>query len=126
MEASFCNSASPLQRDSDIIRVSLSLKEQVPIQMLQAVMPVEQSVLHGNLLQPLHHEFGNLLELGFAGRNTSRVDVSTLESREQQFAWSCSVRMGTSEADRNLKEIQKPHGCRRGMIGSVVEKDDCV
>jgi len=89
-------------------------------------MPVEQSVLHGYLLQSIHHEFGNLLELGFAGRNTSRVDVSTLESSEQQFAWSRCIRMGTSKTDRNLKEIQKPHGCRRGMIRSVVEKDDCV
>ena len=53
----------------------------------QAVVPEHDPVVPWNLLDSLHHQLDDVLEVLLAGGQLLRVDVLPLEVREEELDW---------------------------------------
>ena len=123
------------------------LEEEVPVGVLQAVVPEKDAVVFRNLLKSVEHQVDHILEvaedkkrkmigendtahevdacidhLRLALRDMRRVDVGGLEGGEQQLNWSCIIGMWAGEEHRHLQASQQVQGALAGMIGCIVQQ----
>ena len=101
---------------------SQAAKAEITIGLHQAVVPVEDAVRLGDLLQSLKDQLGNLEEVLLACWNSSWVDVVCFKGREEQFNSCCSIRMWTRKDAWDGKLLQHPKSCGIRMVRGIVKK----
>ena len=62
-------------------------------------------MLERNLLRPLHHQLGHLVELGLASWDVPGIDVCPLKGSEPKFGWGSVVGVRAGEEKWQLKSF---------------------
>jgi hypothetical protein len=85
--------------------ISDFVEAEIPVDVQQAVMPVENQVLFRNFLTSCYHQLHGVVEMRLAQWNLVGVDVRFLKSCKKELSWSSIVAVWSQYHDWNLKPL---------------------
>jgi hypothetical protein len=90
-------------------------------------MPQEHYLtLLANFLDLIVHQLDHLSKRFFSGGALLRIDISRLQEREEQFAGTTVVRIGSGKHYRHLEGLQHLHALTAHVIGRIIGQNHCV